>query len=62
MGPSNSNQPPLITALGIAVLVVALVGTQFLDWEWGSGQLVPSLIGVGVVGFIALRYLRRTTE
>lgn len=54
----STNQSPLITALGIIVVAVAIIGTQFLDWEWGSGQLVPTLIGVGVVGVIALLFLR----
>lgn len=54
----STDQSPLITALGIIVVAVAIIGTQFLDWEWGSGQIVPTLIGVGVVGVIALLFLR----
>ena len=54
----STDQSPLITALGIIVVAVAIIGTQFLDWEWGSGQLVPTLIGIGVVGVIALLFLR----
>ncbi|WP_126664187.1 multidrug transporter [Haloterrigena salifodinae] len=41
------------TATGLAVALVAIVGTQFLGWEWGSGQLVPTLIGV-VAAVVAL--------
>lgn len=42
------SQSPLVTAFAILVAAVAVVGTQFLGWEWGSGQLVPTLIGVTV--------------
>ncbi|QRV17194.1 multidrug transporter [Haloterrigena salifodinae] len=41
------------TAIGLAAVLVAIVGTQFLGWEWGSGQLVPTLIGV-VAAVVAL--------
>ncbi|ELZ21505.1 drug resistance transporter, Bcr/CflA subfamily protein [Haloterrigena salina JCM 13891] len=34
------------TAIGLAAVLVAIVGTQFLGWEWGGGQLVPTVIGV----------------
>jgi len=37
---------PAITAIGIVVALVAIIGTQYLGWEWSSGQLVPMLIGV----------------
>ncbi|MFA9416325.1 multidrug transporter [Natrinema sp. HArc-T2] len=37
---------PVITAIGIVFALVAFVGTQFLGWEWGSGQLVPTIVGV----------------
>ncbi|MDF9747211.1 multidrug transporter [Natrinema salsiterrestre] len=40
------NSSPLVTAIGVTVALVAIVGTQFLGWEWGSGQLVPTIIGV----------------
>jgi len=40
------NSSPIITAIGIAVALVAIVGTQYFGWEWGSGQLVPTIIGV----------------
>ncbi|MFB1066151.1 multidrug transporter [Natrinema sp. CBA1119] len=47
------NSSPLVTAIGAAVALVAIVGTQVLGWEWGSGQLVPTIIGV-VVAVIAV--------
>ena len=40
------NTSPLITAIGVAVALVAIVGTQYFGWEWGAGRLVPTLIGV----------------
>ncbi|MGQ3412975.1 multidrug transporter [Natrinema sp. LN54] len=40
------NSSPLLTAIGLAVALVAIVGTQVLGWEWGSGQLLPTIIGV----------------
>jgi biopolymer transport protein ExbB/TolQ len=36
------------TVVGILVALVAVVGSQFLGWEWGGGQLVPTIIGVAV--------------
>jgi biopolymer transport protein ExbB/TolQ len=44
--PRNSSS--VGTALGILVAVVAVVGSQFLGWEWGGGQLLPTVIGVAV--------------
>ncbi|WP_254521548.1 multidrug transporter [Natrinema caseinilyticum] len=37
---------PLVTAIGVAFALVAIIGTQVLGWEWGSGQLVPTILGV----------------
>ena len=42
------NQSPLVALFGALVAGIAIVGTQFLGWEWGSGQLLPTIIGVGV--------------
>lgn len=33
------NSSPLLTAIGVAVALVAVVGTQVLGWAWGSGRL-----------------------
>lgn len=58
--PLNSrNQSSLVTALGVIIALVAIVGTQFLGWEWGSGQLTPTIIGVLVVGIVGLLFARR---
>jgi FtsH-binding integral membrane protein len=59
MGPGYGEQSSWITALGLLVALVAIMGTQFLDWEWGSGQLVPTLIGVAVAGIAVLLVIRR---
>ena len=59
MGPGYGEQSSWITALGLLVALAAIVGTQFLDWEWGSGQRVPTLIGVAVAGIAVLLVIRR---
>ena len=59
MDSSESRQSPLLTAVGVLVALVAIVGTQFLGWEWGSGQLVPTAIGVGVAGIAVAVAARR---
>jgi CHASE2 domain-containing sensor protein len=47
------DESPFGTVVGILVAGVAVVGTQVLGWEWGSDQLVPTIIGV-VVAAIAI--------
>ena len=37
------------TVIGIAVCVIAVLGGQFLGWEWGSGQPIPFIIGIVAV-------------
>lgn len=53
---------PLGTIVGTGVALVALVGAQFFGWEWGSGQPLPTLIGVLVAGvavaLVAMRVVR----
>jgi biopolymer transport protein ExbB/TolQ len=49
----------VITAFGILVAIIAIVGTQFLGWEWGSGQLIPTIIGVVVAGIAVVVVARR---
>ena len=46
----QSNQSSLVSAFGLLIALVAVVGTRFLGWEWGSSRLVPTLIGVAVAG------------
>jgi|AntDeeMetagen681_2_1112603.scaffolds.fasta_scaffold24219_3 drug/metabolite transporter (DMT)-like permease len=50
------------TVVGIAVLLIALVGSTFLGWEWGgSGQPVALVIGMAAAlaaGWVTLRKLR----
>lgn len=53
------NSSPLVTAIGVAVALVAVVGTQVLGWEWGSGRLVPSIIGVVVAAIAVFVVLSR---
>lgn len=49
----NNNQSLAVAAFAMLVALVAIVGTQFLGWEWGAGQFVPTLIGI-VVACIAV--------
>lgn len=56
------DQSSLVTAFGLLVAVVAVVGTQVLGWEWGGGQLVPTLIGAVVGGIAVVLAGRRLAE
>ena len=57
-----SNQSSLVTAFGALISGVAIVGTQFLGWEWGSGQLIPTIIGVVVAGIAVVIVARSVLE
>ena len=57
-----SNQSSLVTAFGVLISGVAIVGTQFLGWEWGSGQLIPTIIGVVVAGVAVVIVARSVLE
>ena len=48
------DQSPAVAGLGFLVALVAIVGTQFLGWEWGDGQLIPTMIGVVVAGIAVI--------
>lgn len=47
----GKSQSPAVAVAGVVVAAVAIVGTQVFGWEWGSGQLVPTIIGVAVATF-----------
>lgn len=49
----------LAAILGVLVALTAIIGTQFLGWDWGDGQLIPTAIGVGAAGIAALFMYRR---
>jgi len=53
------SESSLGTAVGGIVALVAVVGTQVLGWEWGSGQVVPTLIGAVVAGLAVAFVVRR---
>ncbi|MFC7230379.1 multidrug transporter [Saliphagus sp. GCM10025308] len=57
--PAYSDQSSLVGVLSLLAAVVAIVGTQVLGWEWGSGQLVPTIIGVVVAAITVLVVVRR---
>lgn len=54
----RQSQSPLVTAFAVLVAAVAIVGTQFLGWEWGSGQLIPTMIGVTVAAVAVFLVVR----
>ncbi|WP_436343418.1 multidrug transporter [Natronorubrum sp. FCH18a] len=62
MASNTTDQSSVITAFGLLIAVVAVVGTQFFGWEWGSGQLVPTIIGVVVAGIAVLVISRRFVD
>jgi hypothetical protein len=62
MVPGYQDQSPVITALGILVASVAIVGTQFFGWEWGSGQLIPTTVGVIVAGIAVIVVAQRVMD
>lgn len=43
-------QSPTAAAIGLLFALVAVIGTRFLGWEWGGGQLIPTVIGVVATG------------
>jgi hypothetical protein len=50
------------TVVGALFAAAAVVGTQFLGWEWGDGRLVPALLGVIAVGVTLLLLYRQYVE
>ena len=62
MGSKYQDQSSVITAFGILIAIVAIVGTQFFGWEWGSGQLIPTIIGVVVAGIAVVVVARRVLD
>lgn len=59
MALGSRDQSSLLTAIGLLVAIVAVVGTQVLGWEWGSGQLVPTIVGVVAAGIAVVVVARR---
>ncbi len=53
------DQSSVITAFGILITIVAIVGTQFLGWEWGDGRLIPTIIGVVIAGIAVIVVVAR---
>ena len=62
MTDSPPDRSALISGVGLLVAGVAIIGTQYLGWEWGSGGVAPTSIGVVVavvaVAVVASRRLR----
>lgn len=59
MASGYRDQSSLVAAFGLLVAIVAIVGTQYFDWEWGSEQLVPTVVGVVVAVVVVLVVARR---
>jgi len=55
-------ESPAIALFGCLVAVTAVIGSQFLGWEWGDGRLVPTLIGVMAAGVAILLVSGRYSE
>ena len=53
------DQSSIVTAFGLMVAIVAIIGTQVFGWEWGDGQLIPTIIGITVVAIAVLVVVRR---
>ncbi|WP_149783438.1 multidrug transporter [Halorubrum aquaticum] len=56
------SQSPVVTAFGVLVAVVAIVGTRFFGWEWGSGRLGPTIVGVVAAGIAVVVVARRVLD
>lgn len=50
------------TVVGLLVAIVAVVGTQFFGWEWGSEQLIPTIIGIIVAAIAVLLVVRSVLQ
>lgn len=49
-------------AIGLVVAVVAIVGTLAFGWEWASGELLPTIIGVAVCGIAVILVARSVRD
>lgn len=53
------DQSSVVTAFSLLIAIIAIVGTQFFGWEWGSGQPIPTIIGIVVAGITVVIVARR---
>jgi hypothetical protein len=62
MTDSPPDRSALVSGFGLLVAGVAIVGSRYLGWEWGSGGIAPTSVGVVVavvaVAVVASRRLR----
>jgi len=56
------DQSSVVTTIGLLVVIIAIVGTQFFGWEWGSGELIPTIIGVVVAGIAVVIVARKILD
>ena len=59
MVPRYQDQSSVVTAFGLLIAIIAIVGTQFFGWKWGSGQLIPTIIGVVVAAIAVVIVVRK---
>ncbi|MFC5279504.1 multidrug transporter [Halorubrum rubrum] len=62
MASGSRDRSPALTVFGILVAIVAIAGTQFFGWEWETGGLVPTIVGVVVAGIAVAVVVRRVVE
>ena len=60
---SKRDDSMLGTLVGLAFVVIAILGSQFLDWEWAASLNQPVPLAIGVIAaatalFIAFRKFR----
>lgn len=58
----SKSESTAITVFGFGVAVTAVIGSQVLGWEWGDGELLPTLLGVTVAGIAILLVFRQYSE
>ena len=58
--PGRPSQSRSLQIVGAVVALVAVVGAVAFDWQWGSGDPVPTLLGVAVAALaVAVTIYRR---
>lgn len=54
---SIASDSDLGTVVGIAVFVLAVLGTEFLNWEWGASTNQPLPFAIGAIAAIIALYI-----
>jgi hypothetical protein len=57
--PGTSSDSPVLVVVGLAVAVIAVVGTTFFGWEFGqSDSVAPLAIAAVCVAIAGINWLR----